>query len=197
MSFVNISLCVFAVYTCLFVWVLLPVFILLQKIFLNIFFFYTFQIIISIFNQINYNRLIILSFEKFCFRREAESNRVTDVTMRMLPLLRLLLAAVGVLLASKLSLVNAISNNYNELNAMERTEAIASVESSLLSLLGFSRRPRPLQHQHQGANAHVPEDLRRLYQRQNAIGTADIAKPGIHSRWANTVRSFVHVGQYI
>lgn len=115
---------------------------------------------------------------------------MTDVTMLTLPLFRLLLAAVGVLLASNCPLL--VDADQMELNGIQRQEAIASVESSLLSLLGFSKRPRPL-----GPSAHVPDDLRRLYQRQNAIGTADIAKPGIHSRWANTVRSFVHVGQYI
>jgi len=68
-------------------------------------------------------------------------------------------------------------------------QVIAGMEASLLSLLGFTKRPKP-----QGS-AYIPESLKKLYDRQNSIGSADIAKPGIHTRSANTVRSFSHVGE--
>ncbi|KAG7210253.1 hypothetical protein KM043_011801 [Ampulex compressa] len=114
-----------------------------------------------------------------------------DVTMRMLLLLRLLFVAAGVLLAS----ANANAKMHLQISSKtaehfgidEREQVIAGMEASLLSLLGFAKRPKP-----QGP-AHIPESLRKLYDRQNTIGIADIAKPGFHTRSANTVRSFPHI----
>ena len=77
-----------------------------------------------------------------------------------------------------------------QISSKEREQAIAGVEASLLSLLGMSKRPRP-----QGP-AHVPESLKQLYARQNSMGMANIAKRGIHTRSANTVRAFNHIGLY-
>lgn len=110
--------------------------------------------------------------------------------MRMSLLLRLVLAAAGVLLAEGRTSwsVNGDNSVDGGLGMGEREQAIAGVEASLLSLLGFARRPKP-----QGS-AHIPESLRKLYLRQKKIGTADIARRGFHTRSANTVRSFAHVG---
>lgn len=117
---------------------------------------------------------------------------VADVRMRMSLLLRLLLAAAGVLLAeAKISLNVTSDNTVDTLGMKEREQTIAGVEASLLSLLGFTRRPKP-----QGSTVHIPESLRKLYLHQKKIGIADIAKPGFHTRSANTVRSFSHVGEY-
>lgn len=77
-----------------------------------------------------------------------------------------------------------------KLNPEERAKAIASVEASLLSILGFKKRPRPVSY-----TAHVPDKLIKLYAKQSAIGMADIAQRGLHASSANTVRSFVHVGE--
>ncbi|XP_015599146.1 protein decapentaplegic [Cephus cinctus] len=121
--------------------------------------------------------------------------------MRMLLLLRLVLAAAGVLLASAKAnarihvngnansngSVNVNGNAVKRLGLEDREQAIAGVEASLLSLLGFAKRPRP-----QGPS-YIPDSLKKLYVRQNTIGMADIARPGIHARSANTVRSFTHV----
>ncbi|XP_046419342.1 protein decapentaplegic [Neodiprion virginianus] len=104
--------------------------------------------------------------------------------MHMSLLLRLVLAAVGVLLAGGGA---AFADTVEVVGAGERNRAIAGVEASLLSLLGFAKRPRP------SGSAHVPESLKKLYIRQSAIGMADIARPGIHARSSNTVRSFAHV----
>lgn len=81
------------------------------------------------------------------------------------------------------------SSSSDHFKTVNREQVVAGVEASLLSLLGFEKRPNP-----QGS-AHVPESLKKLQARQNSIGTADIAKPGIHARSANTVRSFSHVGE--
>ncbi|XP_034946945.1 protein decapentaplegic-like [Chelonus insularis] len=112
--------------------------------------------------------------------------------MRTLLLLRLVFVGVGVLVGDVTksnadSIVQVKENFTNNMNLTERQETIATVEASLLALLGFSKRPRPL-----GGKAHIPESLRKLYAKQNSIGTADIAKRGLHTRSANTVRSFLH-----
>lgn len=110
---------------------------------------------------------------------------VTDVTMRMLLLLRLVLAAAGALLASADSSSNSI-----KMTTKERDKVVNNLEANLLSLLGFKKRPKPMK------PAYVPESLKQLYARQNTIDTTDIAKPGIHVRSSNTVRTFSHVGKY-
>ncbi|XP_050458969.1 protein decapentaplegic [Cataglyphis hispanica] len=138
--------------------------------------------------------------------------------MRMSPLLRLVLvAAVTLLLASananteaglridtntsvsssssssssspssSSSSSSSSSLSSHHLSAVNREQVIAGMEASLLSLLGFKKRPKP-----QGST-HVPDSLKKLQARQNMIGIADIAKPGIHARSANTIRSFPHV----
>lgn len=108
---------------------------------------------------------------------------VTEVTMHMSLLLRFVLAAVGVLLAG----CGAGADTVEVVGTGDRDQAIAGVEASLLSLLGFAKRPKP------SGSPHVPESLKKLYIRQSAIGMADIARPGIHARSSNTVRSFPHV----
>lgn len=134
-----------------------------------------------------------------------------DVTMRMSPPLGLVLVAAVTLLASananaemglridmdtaatspslSSSSSSSSTSSSDRLGTKDRDQMIAGMEASLLSLLGFAKRPRP-----QG-QAYVPNSLRELYDRQNAIGIADIAKPGIHARSANTVRSFPHIGK--
>ncbi|XP_014468735.1 PREDICTED: protein decapentaplegic [Dinoponera quadriceps] len=120
--------------------------------------------------------------------------------MRMPPLLSLVLVAAVALLAIANANAEArlrIDSNTNvsspswpsssSNHIRKREQVIAGIEASLLTFLGLSRRPKP-----QGP-AHVPESLRQLYNIQNSIGTADIAKPGIHARSANVVRSFYHV----
>jgi bone morphogenetic protein 2/4 len=138
--------------------------------------------------------------------------------MRMSPLLKLVLVAVVALLSmntearlhidSDMNMSSSSSPSSSSSSSLSlsssslsspllrfRTDdpsdeqVIAGMEASLLSLLGFTKRPKP-----QGS-AYIPESLKKLYDRQNSIGSADIAKPGIHTRSANTVRSFSHVGE--
>lgn len=113
-----------------------------------------------------------------------------DITMCMLLPLRLVLVAASLLLATTEN-VHFHLHPEEHFAIGEREQAIAGIEASLLSSFGFTKRPKP-----QGP-AYVPESLRKLFNKQNAIGMADIAKPGIHARSANTVRSFSHIGKYI
>ncbi|GAB1861238.1 Protein decapentaplegic [Camponotus japonicus] len=124
--------------------------------------------------------------------------------MRMSPLPRLVLVAAVTLLTSananaetdlridtntvsSSSSASASASSSYRFETVNHEQVIAGMEASLLSLLGFEKRPNP-----QGS-AHVPESLKKLQARQNTIGIADIAKRGIHARSANTVRSFPHV----
>lgn len=113
---------------------------------------------------------------------------VTDVTMRMLLLLRLVLAAAGALLASANSLIDTEGEMPYQISSKERKQAIARVENEILNLLGMAKRPKSVE------PAHVPDSLKKLYKRQNFLGTANIAKRGIHANSANTVRAFNHIG---
>ncbi|CAD6213244.1 GSCOCG00003983001-RA-CDS [Cotesia congregata] len=118
--------------------------------------------------------------------------------MRTLLLLRLVFVGVGVLVtdistATTLQTDNNIaqaSSNYiesssdsvDDMDPNDKQRITASVEASLLSLLGFSKRPRPK------GKPHVPESLKKLYTKQNSISSSNIAKKGLHTRSANTVR---------
>ncbi|XP_066588844.1 protein decapentaplegic isoform X2 [Prorops nasuta] len=111
-----------------------------------------------------------------------------------LPVRLALFVAAGLLLL--LAIVSPSSSSFatatmtdrtSTMDKSERDQVIAGVEANLLSLLGFSKRPRPL------GPAHVPDSLKKLYLKQNKIGMADIARPGLHTRSANTVRSFPHI----
>ena len=110
--------------------------------------------------------------------------------MRTSLLLRLVLAAVGAALVHADERQHQ-NNTSPEISPSERAKAIAGLESSLLALLGFTKRPKPVKPD----NAHVPESMKQLYRRQSAVGAADIAKRGINAGPANTVRSFVHIGE--
>ncbi|CAD1475988.1 unnamed protein product [Heterotrigona itama] len=109
-----------------------------------------------------------------------------DITMCMLLPLRLVLVTASLLLANTEN-IHFHLHPEEHFAIGEREQAIAGIEASLLSSFGFTKRPKS-----QGP-AYVPESLRKLFVKQNAIGMADIAKPGIHARSANTVRSFSHV----
>ncbi|EFN87551.1 Protein decapentaplegic [Harpegnathos saltator] len=142
-------------------------------------------------------RIFALKQLKSSGEKEKEVTSASDdVTMRMSPLLSLVLVAAIALLANAnaetslrinsnttASSPSSLSSNHMK----KREQVIAGIEASLLTFLGLRKRPKP-----QGLT-HVPESLRKLHNIQNSIGTADIAKPGIHARSANVVRSFYHV----
>lgn len=168
-------------------------------------------------------RLIEILTCFMCFFREVTRQVSDDVTMRMSPLPRLVLVAAVTLLtsananaeinlyintnttvsssssssslsatasasSSSLSATLASPSSSDHFDTVDK-QVTAGIETSLLSLLGFKKRPNP-----QGST-HVPESLKELQARQNNIDTTNFAKPGIHARSANTVRSFSHVGE--
>nr|CAD7394755.1 unnamed protein product [Timema cristinae] len=68
-------------------------------------------------------------------------------------------------------------------------DMLNSVETNLMSLFGFKRRPRL-----DRSKVVIPDAMLELYQRQTGLSldTASLALPGRHTKTANTVRSFVH-----
>lgn len=70
-------------------------------------------------------------------------------------------------------------------------EVIQQVETSLLSLFGYKKRPPRMDR----SKLVIPEELRRLYELQNGLKfpTSHIRKKGTYLTSANTVRSFTHV----
>lgn len=72
-------------------------------------------------------------------------------------------------------------------------EALGEVEANLLSLFGFRKRPRI-----DKSKVVIPQVMLDLYRRQTGhqyIDSASIPRPGLHTKSANTVRSFTHVGK--
>lgn len=107
----------------------------------------------------------------------------------MLLLLRLMLAASSAAAAADSASTGSFPpEKSSSSNSGERSQ-LAEVEASLLSLLGMKKRPRPQK------SSHVPDPMKRLYDKQNTFGAAGIAKPGIHVRSSNTVRTFSHIGK--
>ncbi|KAJ8968256.1 hypothetical protein NQ317_001898 [Molorchus minor] len=71
-------------------------------------------------------------------------------------------------------------------------EVLAEVETNLLSLFGFKGRPKV-----DKTKVVIPQAMVDLYERQMGfpLETASIPKRGIHTRSANTIRSFTHIGR--
>lgn len=87
-----------------------------------------------------------------------------------------------------MKLTSLISVQSSSLSA----DVLLEVESNLMSLLGFKKRPKA-----DKSKIVVPQAMLELYHRQTGLflDTASIAKPNLHTRNANTVRSFNHVGR--
>lgn len=71
-------------------------------------------------------------------------------------------------------------------------EVLDEVETNLLSLFGFRRRPRI-----DRSKVVIPEAMLRMYEKQigHPYDTASIPRPGLHTMSANTVRSYTHIGR--
>lgn len=71
-------------------------------------------------------------------------------------------------------------------------EVLAEVETNLMSLFGFKQRPKI-----DKSKVVIPQAMLDLYQKQMGfpLDTASIPKKGWHTRSANTVRSFTHIGR--
>lgn len=71
-------------------------------------------------------------------------------------------------------------------------EEFMELEKKLLTVLGFEKRPKV-----DRSKIIIPEFMKQLYQKimnQN-INSVNLPKPGMHTRNANTVRSFTHEGK--
>lgn len=66
---------------------------------------------------------------------------------------------------------------------------ILEIEQNLLTLLGFKERPKV-----DKSKVIIPEAMKQLYYNimGHSIDSTNIPKPGMHTRNANTVRSFTH-----
>lgn len=71
-------------------------------------------------------------------------------------------------------------------------DVLAEVETNLLSLFGFKKRPKIDRNK-----ILIPDAMLKLYEEQvgHPYDTASIPRPGLHTMAANTVRSFTHVGK--
>lgn len=71
-------------------------------------------------------------------------------------------------------------------------ETQVQIEKNLLSLFGMKSRPRSVDR----SKAIIPEAMKKLYAEITGqeFRTLNIPKPGLHTKSANTVRSFQHEG---
>lgn len=75
-----------------------------------------------------------------------------------------------------------------------KIEIPKQVEDNLMSLFGFTSRPKNIDR----SKVVIPQAMLDLYERQTGkrLDTTNIHKPGAHTKSANTVRSFTHIGNY-
>lgn len=113
----------------------------------------------------------------------------------MTPSYRLIILVLSVLLSE---LITLSSTQFTSgaappaLTEEQTKKAVAALESSLLTLFGFSQRPRP------SKGVVIPQYMIDLYRQQS--GDTDTQIPDVFTRKkatnsANTVRSFFHEGK--
>lgn len=74
-------------------------------------------------------------------------------------------------------------------------ETKIKVEKNLLTLFGMSKRPKPIDR----SKIVIPEAMKALYSEimgEELRESVNIPKPGLLTKSANTVRSFLHEGKY-
>lgn len=73
-------------------------------------------------------------------------------------------------------------------------ETQVKIEENLLSLFGMTSRPRSIDR----SKVIIPEAMTQLYAEITGqeLRTTNLPKPGLHTKSANTVRSFQHEGNY-
>lgn len=72
---------------------------------------------------------------------------------------------------------------------------IIEIEKNLLSLFGLNSKPRIIDR----SKIVIPEAMKQLYAQimGQELDTVNIPKPGLHTKSANTVRSFTHEGELL
>lgn len=74
-------------------------------------------------------------------------------------------------------------------------ETKIKVEKNLLTLFGMSKRPKPIDR----SKIIIPEAMKALYSEimvEELRESVNFPKPGLLTKSANTVRSFLHEGKY-
>lgn len=98
------------------------------------------------------------------------------------------------------SLSNSFSEGIDENAAIEPSVTLdrdtkIKVEKNLLSIFGMSKRPKPIDR----AKIVIPEAMKQLYAEimgEELRESVNLPKPGLHTKSANTVRSFTHEGMH-
>lgn len=99
------------------------------------------------------------------------------------------------------SLVNSNSKELATNEAIESSEQVTmdqdtqiKVEKNLLNIFGMKKRPTPINR----ANVVIPDAMKVLYAEivgEELRDSVHFPKPGLHTKSANTVRSFTHEGE--
>lgn len=96
---------------------------------------------------------------------------------------------------------NLINSDSKQTDENEANEPIVTmdhdtqikVEKNLLTLFGMSKRPKPIDR----SKVVIPDAMKTLYAEimgEELRESVNLPKPGVHTKSANTVRSFTHEG---
>lgn len=101
---------------------------------------------------------------------------------------------------------NLVNSNSKELDADEAIEPSEKVildhdtqikvEKNLLSIFGMSKRPKQIDR----SKVVIPDAMKALYAEimgEELRESVNLPKPGLHTKSANTVRSFTHEGESV
>lgn len=88
---------------------------------------------------------------------------------------------------------DSLSHHQEKLTLKPDTDTLVKVQNTLLSAFGLKRRPKNLDR----SKIVIPEAMKKLYAEimGQELDSINIPKPGLHTKTANTVRSFTHQGE--
>lgn len=96
---------------------------------------------------------------------------------------------------------NLVNSNSKELDTNEASEKVIldhdtqiKVEKNLLSVFGMTKRPKQIDR----SKVIIPDAMKALYAEimgEELRESVNLPKPGLHTKSANTVRSFTHEGE--
>lgn len=89
---------------------------------------------------------------------------------------------------------DSLSHHQEKLTLKPDTDTLVKVQNTLLSAFGLQRRPKKLDR----SKMVIPEAMKKLYAKimSQGLDSINIPKPGLHTKTANTVRSFTHQGEW-
>lgn len=91
------------------------------------------------------------------------------------------------------SVENSGKNSDEQIDRLDKATQV-QIENNLLSLFGFKSRPKLIDR----SKIVIPEAMKQLYAEimgHELRESVNLPKPGLHSKSANTVRSFTHEGK--